>query len=356
MAFLEVDNLSVSYKGSGQVLFDLSFNVSQNEFLSLLGPSGCGKTTTLRSISGFLRPQQGKILLRGKDYTRVPPYRRNFGLVYQNYALFPHLTVFKNVSFGLEMRGTPKSEIYKRVKEALDLVGLTGLENRLPRQLSGGQQQRVALARALVVQPDLLLLDEPLSNLDAKLRTIMRSELRKLQQEVGITTLYVTHDQAEALALSDRIIVLNQGRIEQMGTPEELFYSPKTLFVADFMGYQRVVTGAATEIHNGIARVQVSNTYLSAKAGEVIQPGDKVVIVARPADLRISDTESPGIKGKIVTRIFQGETVSYGIEMQDYTFRVEVPVNSAVWHKNDLISLGVDPDLCIAYREGGMSK
>ena len=351
MAFLEVDSIGVAYKGSGLVLFDLSFTVAHNEFLSLLGPSGCGKTTTLRSIAGFLRPQRGKIILDGKDYTHIPPYQRNFGLVYQNYALFPHLTVFRNVSFGLEMRHTPKREAHKRVQEALGLVGLSGLENRLPGQLSGGQQQRVALARALVVQPDLLLLDEPLSNLDAKLRTIMRSELRRLQREVGITTLYVTHDQAEALALSDKIIVLNHGKIEQIGTPEELFYTPQTLFVADFVGYQRIAAGIVAEVDNGVATVKVGGFNLHARAEKATKPGDHVVVLARAGDIEISKIGESSIQGRIIAGIFQGETVSYSIDIGGQIFRAEVPIKIASWHEDDRVSLNVDPNLCIAYQE-----
>ncbi len=349
MAFLEVQNIDVAYKGSGRVLFGLSFDVAQNEFLSLLGPSGCGKTTTLRSLAGFLVPQKGKIILKGKDYTHIPPYRRNFGLVYQSYALFPHLTVFKNVAFGLEMRKVPKASIHEKVREALALVNLAELEDRLPRQLSGGQQQRVALARALVVEPDLLLLDEPLSNLDAKLRTLMRSELRRLQKEVGITTIYVTHDQAEALALSDRIIVLNHGKIEQMGAPEELFYSPQTLFVADFMGYQRIADGKVVNKQEGFAEVRVDSFIITAKAGQHVEVNDRVAVVARPGSFKIFEKERTQLKGRIVSKIFQGETVSYVIKVGTHEFRVEVPLQSASWRENDVVSLSIDHDLCIAY-------
>lgn len=349
MAFLEVHNLGVAYRGSGRVLFGLSFDVARNEFLSLLGPSGCGKTTTLRSLAGFLEPQEGEIILKGKDYTHIPPYRRNFGLVYQNYALFPHLTVFKNVAFGLEMRKVPKANIHEKVREALALVNLAELEDRLPRQLSGGQQQRVALARALVVEPDLLLLDEPLSNLDAKLRTLMRSELRRLQKEVGITTIYVTHDQAESLALSDRIIVLNHGKIEQMGSPEELFYSPQTLFVADFMGYQRIADGKVIDRHERFAEIQVDNFVITAKADQRIGINDRVAVVARPGSFKLLEEEKTEIKGRIISKIFQGETVSYVVSAGSHEFRVEVPLQFASWRENDIVSLSIDPDLCIAY-------
>ncbi len=220
------------------------------EFLTLLGPSGCGKTTTLRMIAGFDRPEGGEILFDGTRMNEVPPYERGIGIVFQDYALFPHMTVFKNVAFGLEMRRVPRKEIEGRVKRALELVGLRGMENRYPEQLSGGQQQRVALARALVVEPEVLLLDEPLSNLDAKIREKLRGEVRRIQRELGITTIYVTHDQEEAMAISDRIALMNVGTVEQVGTPLELYYHPKTEFVARFLGLSNILE---LEAENGRA-------------------------------------------------------------------------------------------------------
>uniref|UniRef100_UPI00262D138F ABC transporter ATP-binding protein n=1 Tax=Thermococcus sp. TaxID=35749 RepID=UPI00262D138F len=213
-----------------------NLKVRDGELLTILGPSGCGKTTTLRIIAGFERPDSGEVLFGDRAVNELPPYERGIGIVFQDYALFPHMTVFRNVAFGLEMRKLPKAEIEKRVREALELVGLEGFENRYPEQLSGGQQQRVALARALVVEPKVLLLDEPLSNLDAKIRERLRSEIGRIQRELGITTLYVTHDQEEAMAISDRIAVMNVGTIEQVGKPLELYYRPKTKFVATFLG------------------------------------------------------------------------------------------------------------------------
>ncbi len=220
------------------------------EFLTLLGPSGCGKTTTLRMIAGFERPERGEILFDGVRMNEIPPYERGIGIVFQDYALFPHMTVFKNVAFGLEMKGIPKGEVNRRVKRALELVGLRGLEGRYPEQLSGGQQQRVALARALVVEPEVLLLDEPLSNLDAKIREKLRGEIRRVQRELGITTIYVTHDQEEAMAISDRIAVMNVGTVEQVGNALELYYHPKTEFVARFLGLSNILE---VEAENGMA-------------------------------------------------------------------------------------------------------
>ena len=224
--------------------------VENGKFLTLLGPSGCGKTTTLRMIAGFERPDRGEILFDGRPVNDLPPYERNIGIVFQDYALFPHMTVFKNVAFGLEMKGLPKSEIERKVRWALEIVGLTGLENRYPEQLSGGQQQRVALARALVVEPEVLLLDEPLSNLDAKIRERLRGEIRRIQRELGITTIYVTHDQEEAMAISDRIAVMNFGKVEQVGKPLELYYRPETEFVARFLGLSNILE---LEAENGRA-------------------------------------------------------------------------------------------------------
>ncbi len=213
----------------------------EGEFLTLLGPSGCGKTTTLRIIAGFEKPDSGEVLFNGRAVNDVPPYERNIGIVFQDYALFPHMTVFKNVAFGLEMKKLPRQEIEKKVRWALELVGLGGLENRYPEQLSGGQQQRVALARALVIEPELLLLDEPLSNLDAKIRERLRGEVRRIQKELGITTIYVTHDQEEAMAISDMIALMNIGVIEQVGKPLELYYRPRTEFVARFLGLSNIL-------------------------------------------------------------------------------------------------------------------
>ncbi|MDT8343528.1 MAG: ABC transporter ATP-binding protein [Thermohalobaculum sp.] len=244
MARLELETLTKRY-GDFHATRDVTLDVEEGEFLVMLGPSGCGKTTTLRMIAGFVEPSSGSVRLGGRDITRLPPWRRNTGLVFQSYALFPHMTVNQNVAFALEMRRMPAAEIGTRVAEALRLVRLGHLGDRLPRQLSGGQQQRVALARALVFHPDILLLDEPLSNLDAKLREEVRVEIRNLQRELGITTVMVTHDQEEALTIADRLVVMNEGRVRQIGTQRDLYERPADRFVAGFVGRGSFLEGTS---------------------------------------------------------------------------------------------------------------
>ena len=243
MAFLELERLTKAF-GTHNAVDGLTLGVEKGEFVALLGPSGCGKTTTLQMIAGFVEPTSGAIRLAGKDLLAIKPAKRGLGIVFQSYALFPHMTVAENVGFGLEMQGVAAAERRTRVGETLELVGLGAFTTRVPRQMSGGQQQRVALARALVIRPQVLLLDEPLSNLDAKLREGMQIELRQIQRTVGTTTILVTHDQAEAMALSDRIVVMNQGRAEQIGPPHEAYERPATPFVANFLGKTNLVNGA----------------------------------------------------------------------------------------------------------------
>src|SRR4051794_34861850 len=245
MARLDIQNLVKRY-GDFHAVKDVSLSVADGEFVVLLGPSGCGKTTTLRMVAGFIEPTAGQVRLGGTDVTLLPPWKRNAGMVFQSYALFPHLTVAQNVAFGLEMRKVPKADMDKRVEEALALVRLSGLGGRLPRQLSGGQQQRVALARALAIRPDVLLLDEPLSNLDAKLRQEVRLEIRELQRQLGLTTVMVTHDQEEALTVADRLVVMADGEIRQIGSQRDLYERPADRFVAGFVGRSTFLDGRVT--------------------------------------------------------------------------------------------------------------
>ena len=238
---LQLKNIN-KYFGKSHVIKNVNLSFERGHFITFLGPSGCGKTTLLRMIAGFYEPDEGEILLNGKNVERIPPYGRNTSMVFQEYALFPHMNVFDNVSYGLKVKKVPKDEMIKRVEDALELMQLKGMEKRFPNQMSGGQQQRVAVARALVMKPDVLLLDEPLSNLDAKLRESVRVELRTIQQKMGLSVIYVTHDQSEALSMSDAVVVLKDGEAHQVGTPQEIYFEPKTQFVADFIGTTNLIS------------------------------------------------------------------------------------------------------------------
>ena len=300
--------------GSQVALGPVSFTVGEGEFLTLLGPSGCGKTTTLHVIAGLLEPDGGRLFMRGADVTALPTDERGMGVVFQNYALFPHKTVAENIGFGLRMRRVPKPEIARRVREMLDVVGLPGVEARYPRQLSGGQRQRIALARAMVIHPAVLLLDEPLSNLDALLRKQMRSELRAIQRRIGITAVYVTHDQDEAFEMSDRVILLNRGRIEQTGSPEALYDRPETRFAAEFIGDANLLEGEIVQIDNGIAKVRTAGAgTISANAGSTgLAAGAAVYLVVRPERIRLSlqpPFDGTALTVTIAERVFVGENV-----------------------------------------------
>ncbi|NVY95862.1 ABC transporter ATP-binding protein [Lactobacillus sp. DCY120] len=327
MTELVLRNLNMNYPGTPAVIKDLNLTVHQGELLSLLGPSGGGKTTTLRLIAGFLTPTSGQILLNGTDLKTVPVYQRQFGMVFQSYALFPHLTVFENVAFGLRQAHRPKSEIEAAVQAMLTSTGLTPLAARYPRELSGGQQQRVALARALVVKPQLLLMDEPLSNLDSKLRLEMRLEIRRLQQKFQLTTIMVTHDQTECFAISDRIAILNQGRVEQIGTPEVLYQQPQTKFVARFLGYANFINVLQQE---DAYHYQVTGQKLTTQA-----TGQKAQwLTIRPEAIRFGSGPNE-IKGKIIDCTYLGGRYNYQIQTDLGTLQViaeeqTYPLNTAV--------------------------
>lgn len=310
---------------------DVTLAVREGEFFSLLGPSGCGKTTTLRLIAGFEQPTAGEIYIADQPQRGIPPYRRPVNTVFQNYALFPHMTVYENVAFGLEMQGIPKAEIRRRVKEALEMVRLPGLENRRPRELSGGQQQRVALARALVNRPRVLLLDEPLGALDQKLRKAMQLELKALQHQVGITFIYVTHDQEEALTMSDRIAVMNQGKVLQVGTPEEVYERPADRFVADFIGESNLLDGLVTEIRTDQAMVRINGSLvLWAGAREGVVAGQRVTVAIRPEKIALH-SQPPGplaIPGVIHEVVYSGAEIRYLIRLTDRTL-IQVRLQNA---------------------------
>ncbi len=317
----------------------VSLQILDGELFTLLGPSGCGKSTLLRLIGGFYLPDAGEIFFDGRLVNAIPPYQRNIGMVFQNYALWPHMTVLQNVAYGLKIKGLPAQELQARVSEGLRKVNLTGLENRYPGQLSGGQQQRVALARALVLNPDLLLLDEPLSNLDAKIRVAVRSEIRRLQKELGITTIYVTHDQEEALSLSDRIAVLNQGKVFQVGTPRELYERPATPFVADFIGVNNLIPGSVAGEAGDLLRVQTALGELRALRRPGLTPGDRCLLSVRPENTSLAPVggEGPGenrIPGKIVFASYLGNTLRYDVEAAGGTF-LKVDIRDP-WHHERL--------------------
>jgi iron(III) transport system ATP-binding protein len=283
-AFLSIRSLSKRF-GRFTALWDIDLDIRRGEFVCFLGPSGCGKTTLLRAVAGLDSQDEGRIRLAGRDVTRAPPAERDFGIVFQSYALFPNLTVAQNVGYGLVNRRRPADEIRRRVDELLALVGLPDQGAKFPIQLSGGQQQRVALARALATSPGLLLLDEPLSALDAKVRVRLRDEIRSLQKRLGVTTVMVTHDQEEALAMADRIVVMNHGAIEQVGTPEEIYGRPATPFVADFVGHMTFLDAVAT----GPATVRVGALDLAVAAGPAMKPGAALRVAMRPEEVRVRD-------------------------------------------------------------------
>ncbi len=329
MAFIELNGIDAGYEKGKPILKNFNLSVEQGELVSLLGPSGCGKTTTLRTIAGFLMAEQGSVTIGGKDYTNVPPNKRNIGLVFQNYALFPHLTVFDNVAYGLRRRKVEKPEIAKRVAEVLKLVSLKGFESRFPAQLSGGQRQRVALARSIVIQPELLLLDEPLSNLDAKLRDEMRAELSRLQHQLGITMIYVTHDQVEAMSLSSRIIVMNEGLIEQTGTPEQIYESPATPFVARFVGFDNHVDGTLLELGSKGVLVDVQGVqFVSRRPSPNLSKADegkKVSLFFRPDDTLIGAASGANaMEVGIDFSNYQGNTTQYAMHLGAHALRAVV--------------------------------
>ena len=318
---VKVEGLSKRYahrvKGEVYAARDVTLDVAAGEFLTLLGPSGCGKTTTLRMIAGFEKPDAGRVLFGGQDVTHMPANQRNIGFVFQNYALFPHLSVLENVAYGLEVRSEAASEIATRVAEVLALVGLAGYEHQFSSQLSGGEQQRVALARAIVIRPRVLLFDEPLSNLDAKLRVQMREEIRDLQRRLGITTIYVTHDQEEAMAVSDRIVVMHQGRVMAEGTAQDLYHRPGSEFVARFIGRVNIVPARVVEIREGKARVEALGTVVEAGAAAAgLAPGDEARLVLRPEAIEVvRDDGAPSHWiATVASRVFLGEKIEYRLQ------------------------------------------
>ena len=296
------------YFGRSHVIKDVNIDFEKGHFVTFLGPSGCGKTTLLRMVAGFYEPDDGEILLNGTRIERIPPYSRNTAMVFQEYALFPHMNVFDNVSYGLRVKNRPKEEIERRVKEALDLMQLKGMEDRFPNQMSGGQQQRVAVARALVMNPEVLLLDEPLSNLDAKLRESVRVELRDIQKKMGLSTIYVTHDQSEALSMSDMIVILKGGVVHQTGSPQEIYFEPKTPFVADFIGTTNLLSV------KGLGENTVSYGNDRIPTTKSVNAGQEYCLSIRPECLKLVKEAVDGqvnVKVTIQNKMFLGEKIRY---------------------------------------------
>ncbi len=335
-AGVTIDHVTFGY-GAAPVLDDVTLEVAEGEFFAFLGPSGSGKTTLLRLIAGFGQPTRGRIRIGGRDVTRLPPWERHLGMVFQSYALWPHMTVAKNVAFGLERRKLPRAEIGRRVEEALALVGLADYAGRRPAQLSGGQQQRVALARTLVIEPQVLLLDEPLSNLDAKLRTDMRAEIRALQRKLKLTAIYVTHDQEEANAIADRLAVLDGGRIQQVGTPLALYDNPANRFVATFLGTANLIEG---EI--GADRVFAAAGGFTL-AGVEGGPG-RACLSVRPQAIALA-AAPPGAATTVLGREFLGGTVRYRVRAAAQDMIVDVPHRrgAPAFAVGEGVSLSVDP-------------
>ncbi|MBR3503252.1 MAG: ABC transporter ATP-binding protein [Clostridia bacterium] len=323
---------------------DVALDIAPGSFVTLLGPSGCGKTTTLRMIAGFESPDEGEIYLGGEPINALTPNKRDTAMVFQSYALFPHYNVFDNVAYGLRLRHVPKQEIQRRVTDILKLVELSGMEQRMTNQLSGGQQQRVALARALVVEPGVLLFDEPLSNLDAKLRVQMRTEIRRIQQALGITAIYVTHDQSEAMSISDQIILMKGGVIAQMGSPMDIYYRPNSEFVADFIGECNFLKGRIGFSAGGLCKVQLPSGVVTVAYDHLRLDGSECEIVLRPEAITISD--SGLLPCKVELSCFMGSYQNYHVRVGDTLVKItdNCPVNKKIFAVGDSAFISFDPD------------
>lgn len=332
---IEIQGVSKVY-GNNTVLDNLSLNIRKNEFLTLLGPSGCGKTTTLKIIAGFETADSGKVIFNGSDISNIPPYKRQLNTVFQKYALFPHMNIYENIAFGLKIKKLPKDEIDKKVREMLKMVSLEGFEKRSVDSLSGGQQQRVAIARALVNEPKVLLLDEPLGALDLKLRKEMQLELKKIQKRLGITFIFVTHDQEEALTMSDTIVVMNKGKIQQMGSPEDIYNEPANAFVADFIGESNILNGIMLEDY----KVKFANNTFTCVDGG-FNKNEDIDVVIRPEDIEITTPDKGMLTGKVNSVIFKGVHYEMEVITEDTTWIVH---NIKHAEAGKIVGLIIDPE------------
>lgn len=358
MEHIKIQKVSKLF-GDAKAIDNVDITIEQGEFFTLLGPSGCGKTTLLRTLAGFYQQDDGDLYFDKTNINRLPAHKRNIGMVFQNYAIFPHMTVFENVAYGLKARKVNKEQIEIRVTEALDMVELTHLKDRSPSQLSGGQQQRVALARAIVIHPGLLLMDEPLSNLDAKLRVKMREDIRHLQKSLNITTIYVTHDQEEALAVSDRIAVMKDGKVQQIGKPYEIYLTPSNKFVASFIGNTNFLKGYVSEAKEmditkvSVEGIEVSRVFNREYSGDVIYS-------IRPEQVKLTDIKNADpvetINGKIKEASFLGQTVTYKIELDSGTI-IDVHEYAVSFHslrsEGDIVAVDLNPEQSVVFDESG---
>jgi putative spermidine/putrescine transport system ATP-binding protein len=341
--------------GANVVLNGIDLEVKQGELLTLLGPSGCGKSTTLNLIAGFLDADRGEVHIKGNNVTKVPPYKRDLGMVFQTYSLFPHMTVYENLSFGLKLRKVSKAEQKKKISKALELVKMSGLENRYPRELSGGQRQRVAISRALVVEPELLLLDEPLSNLDAKLRHELRAEIKRLQKEIGVTTIFVTHDQEEALSMSDRVVVMNAGKIEQISTPTEIYNHPKTEFVFQFIGKSNCFEGNVSAVDKRKVSVKIGPDITHVDANNImgndsdLKTGDEVKLYIRPEKLQIVSLDEKSTSpldfqyAKISQINYLGTSWEINVLLHGKSIQVLTSAFDSSWQNGSEVLIGWSP-------------
>jgi spermidine/putrescine ABC transporter ATP-binding subunit len=354
MGSISLQEVTKRYGDDVLAVAGVDIDIESGEFVTLVGPSGCGKTTTLRTIAGFERPTTGMVTIGGQDVTHRPPYERDTGMVFQDFALFPHMTVRDNIAYGMEVAGDhSEEEIDARVAETLELVELPGMGDRMPDQLSGGQQQRIALARALAPRPQALLLDEPLASLDKKLREQMQVELRRIQEEVGITTVFVTHNQEEALTMSDRIAVMNEGRFEQVGTPEEVYNRPQTRFVADFIGTANIFDGTVDSVANGLATVGFEDFALTTERRDGFDGGDAVSVVVRPERFRFDAAADPDVpdenvfEATVSFRRHLGNSVEYRLETAVGRELVVIRRSGTDEHSpGDAVTVGVSADDC----------